>query len=130
MAFTTEGFFEVARESWSEWDLNPWPLPILFRHSDRLSYQAMSWTCSQSQLCTATSISSLCSTLKFHFGLNTCIYVYIYIYIYVYIYILHIYILYVYYIYIYYIYIYILYIYLICVYIYLKTIQKSQKGRA
>ena len=23
MAFTTEGFFEVARESWSEWDLNP-----------------------------------------------------------------------------------------------------------
>ena len=26
MTFTTEGFFEVAIESWSEWDLNPLPL--------------------------------------------------------------------------------------------------------
>ena len=26
MAFTTEGFLEVAIESWSEWDLNPRPL--------------------------------------------------------------------------------------------------------
>ena len=26
MAFTTEGFFEVATESWSEWDFNPLPL--------------------------------------------------------------------------------------------------------
>ena len=26
MAFTTEGFFEVAMESWPEWDLNPRPL--------------------------------------------------------------------------------------------------------
>ena len=24
--FTTEGFFEVAIESWPEWDLNPIPL--------------------------------------------------------------------------------------------------------
>ena len=23
MAFTTDGFFEVAIESWPEWDLNP-----------------------------------------------------------------------------------------------------------
>ena len=26
MIFTTEGFFEVAIESWPEWDLNPQPL--------------------------------------------------------------------------------------------------------
>ena len=26
MAFTTEGFLEVAIESWREWDLNPRPL--------------------------------------------------------------------------------------------------------
>ena len=26
MVFTTEGLFEVARESWPEWDLNPRPL--------------------------------------------------------------------------------------------------------
>ena len=25
MVFTTEGFFEVAKESWPEWDLNPRP---------------------------------------------------------------------------------------------------------
>ena len=28
MVFITEGFFEVAIESWSEWDLNPRPLYI------------------------------------------------------------------------------------------------------
>ena len=26
MVFITEGFFEVAIESWPEWDLNPGPL--------------------------------------------------------------------------------------------------------
>ena len=26
MVFTTEGFFEIAIESWPEWDLNPRPL--------------------------------------------------------------------------------------------------------
>ena len=26
MVFTTEGLFEVAIETWSEWDLNPRPL--------------------------------------------------------------------------------------------------------
>ena len=26
VVFTTEGFFEVAVESWPEWDLNPRPL--------------------------------------------------------------------------------------------------------
>ena len=26
MVFTTERFFEVAIESWTEWDLNPRPL--------------------------------------------------------------------------------------------------------
>ena len=43
MVFTTEGFLEVAIESWPEWDLNPRPL-------------RMSSTRSQSQLCTATPI--------------------------------------------------------------------------
>ena len=28
MVFTAEGFFEVAIESWPEWDLNPRPLNI------------------------------------------------------------------------------------------------------
>ena len=26
MVFTTDGFFEVATKSWSDWDLNPRPL--------------------------------------------------------------------------------------------------------
>ena len=52
MVFITEGFFEVAIESWPEWDLNPRPLNSV------QSYQAMSSTCTQSQLCTATPISS------------------------------------------------------------------------
>ena len=43
--FITEGFFEVAIESWPEWDLNP-----------QQRYQAMSSTRTQSQLCTAIPI--------------------------------------------------------------------------
>ena len=31
MVFTTEGFFEVAIESWSEWDLNSRPLNSIQR---------------------------------------------------------------------------------------------------
>ena len=31
MVFTTEGFFEVAIESWPEWDLNPRPY-IIYIH--------------------------------------------------------------------------------------------------
>ena len=57
LVFTTDGFNEEAIESWHEWDLNPRPL-ILFRCSNRLSYQDMSSTQTQSQLCTATAISS------------------------------------------------------------------------
>ena len=57
MVFTTEGLFEVAIESWPEWDLNPRPL-IPLRRSNRLSYQAMSSTRTQNQLCIATPISS------------------------------------------------------------------------
>ena len=29
MVFTTEGFFEVAIESWPEWDSNPHPLKFI-----------------------------------------------------------------------------------------------------
>ena len=46
MVFTTEGLFEVAIESWPEWDLNPRPMNT-FRRSNRLSYQAMSSTRTQ-----------------------------------------------------------------------------------
>ena len=55
--FTTDGFFEVAIESWPEWDLNPRPL-IPFRRSNQMSYQAISSTRTQSQLFRATPISS------------------------------------------------------------------------
>ena len=42
---------------------------IQFKRSNRLSYQAMSSSHSQSQLCRATPISSLCSVFMFHFSL-------------------------------------------------------------
>ena len=48
------------------WTHDHW---IPFRRSNWLSYQAMSSTRSQSQLCTATPISSLCSVFTFHFSL-------------------------------------------------------------
>ena len=48
-----------------------------FRHSNRLSYQAMSSTCTRSHLCTATPISFFVQ----------CPNIYIYIYISIYIYI-------------------------------------------
>ena len=57
MVFTTEGFFAVVIESWPEWDCSHhhWDL---FRRSNRLSYQAMSSTCTYRKLCTTTPISS------------------------------------------------------------------------
>ena len=57
MVLTTEGFLEAAIESWSEWDSNP-RSPILFRHSNRLSYQAMYVTSTQCSFRTSTPISS------------------------------------------------------------------------
>ena len=48
MLFTTEGLFEIAIESWPEWDLNPQPL-----NSTR----------TQNQLCTTTPISSFVQCL-------------------------------------------------------------------
>ena len=57
MVFTTEGFLEVAIEIWPEWDLNP-RLLNSFRHSNRLRYQAMSSSRTQSQHCTGTPILS------------------------------------------------------------------------
>ena len=47
MVFTTEEFFEAAIESWPEWDWNPQPLKSV----QLMSYQAMSLTLTQSQLC-------------------------------------------------------------------------------
>ena len=65
---TTEGFLEVAIESWPVWDLNRRPLNSV-QTLNRLGYQAMSSTRSHSQFRTATSTSSLCSVFTFHFGL-------------------------------------------------------------
>ena len=47
------------------WTHHHW---IPFRRSNRPNYQAMSPTRTESQLCTATPISSLCSVFTFHFG--------------------------------------------------------------
>ena len=53
MIFTTEKFLEVAIESLPELDLNSQLL-----NSNRLSYQVMSSTRTQNQLCTASPILS------------------------------------------------------------------------
>ena len=63
MVFTAEALFEVAIEYWSEWDLNPRQLNSV--QTNRLSYQAMSSTRTESQLCTATPILSFCSVSNF-----------------------------------------------------------------
>ena len=68
--FTAEGFLEVAIESWPGWDLIPRP-PNPFKRYNRLSYQSMRSTCTQSHFYIATPISSLCSVLTFHF--NHCL---------------------------------------------------------
>ena len=52
--------------AWVAWTHNHW---IPFRSCNRLSYQAMFSTRSQSQLCTATPISSLFPVVTFHIGL-------------------------------------------------------------
>ena len=104
---TTDRFLQVAIGSWPLWDLTPdqW---IPFRRSNRLRYQAMSSSGTQSQLCTASRISSLVH------------YIYIYVYIYI-LYILYIYI---------YIYIryskYTLYIY---IYIYIHKVFKFKMNK-
>ena len=38
MVFTTEGLFEVAIESWPEWDLNPRPLNSVSIYQKNVSY--------------------------------------------------------------------------------------------
>ena len=84
--FTTEGFFQVAIERKvglsGIWTHNQW---ILFRCSNWLSYQAISSTRTQSQLCTATPISLFA---RCHFSLYIYIHVHIILYIW---YILYIY---------------------------------------
>ena len=57
IVFATEGFLQVARKSWYDWDLNPWPNGIWYRRSNQLRHQAMSSTRTRSQLCRATPIS-------------------------------------------------------------------------
>ena len=100
MVCITDRFFEVAIESWPEWDLKPERLNSI-QHSNRLSYQAMSSTCTQSQLSTATPISSFVQChisfwlfIVSHHIYNKYIYIYIYTYTFIYIYIYYMYILY------------------------------------
>ena len=54
MVLTTDGFWEVALESWPGRTSNQLTLS---RHSNEVTYQTMSSTCTQSQLCTATPFS-------------------------------------------------------------------------
>ena len=66
MVFTTEGFLEVARKL-ALVEFEPLTTEDTFRCSNKLNYQAMSSTRTQSQLCTGSPISSLCSVFMFHF---------------------------------------------------------------
>ena len=70
IVFTTERFLEVAIESWPEWDLNARLLNSV-QTLNRLTYQAMSSTRTQSQLCIYHYIyyiyHSLEQLLKSHF---------------------------------------------------------------
>ena len=105
MVFITDRFFEVAIESWPEWDLNPEPLN---------SIQAMSSICTHRQLSTATPTSSFvqCHISFWLFIVSHHIYnIYIYTYIYIY---------YIKYILDTYAFIYI-YIYIICIYLHVYT---------
>ena len=63
--------FEIVIESWHEWvwTQDHW---TSFRGSMGLSYQAMSSTGTQGQLCTATPIWSLCLVFTFHLGHCLC----------------------------------------------------------
>ena len=61
VVLTTEGFFEVAIESWPGWDLNP-------PSYNQLSYQAVSLTRTQSQVCIATPMFHRLFSVRFHFG--------------------------------------------------------------
>ena len=56
--FTIQRFLEVAIKGWPKWDFNTHDHSIPFRRSNRLSYKAMISTRTQSQLCTATPVSS------------------------------------------------------------------------
>ena len=59
MVFTTDNFLEVALESWLKWDL-------AFITSNQLSYQAMSLTCTHSQLFTTIPISFFLFSVRFY----------------------------------------------------------------
>ena len=54
-------FFEVAIESWPEWDLT-----IPLRGSNQLSYQAMSSTRTQNQFCATTLFHRLFSVKEYY----------------------------------------------------------------
>ena len=67
--FATYGLFEVAIESWLEWDLSPRPLSSAqtLRSCNRRSYQAMSSTPLRVNFVQALQFHRLFS-VKFHFG--------------------------------------------------------------
>ena len=66
MVFTNKELFEVATESWPEWDLKSQPLNSIHTLKPT-SYQAMSSTRTQSQLCAAIPISSF---VQYHISIG------------------------------------------------------------
>ena len=127
MVFTTEGFVEVAIESWPQWDLNA-RTQFRLEYPYWLSCQVMRSTRTQSQLCTASPIVSFAQCSDFisaiafvsrhiYYNQNLAQVATLYIYIHIYImYIIYIYIIYICACIYIYIYTYIIYIY-ICMYI-------------
>ena len=79
MVFITEGFFEVAIESWPEWNLNPRPVN---------SVQTLQPTELSGHEFNSHSEPTLYSYI--HIYIYIYIYIHIYIYIYIYIYRCHV----------------------------------------
>ena len=70
MVFTTEGFLEVAIESWPEWDLNQQPLnSVQTPQPTELSRNEFNSLSEPTLHSHSNFISSLCSVFTFHFGL-------------------------------------------------------------
>ena len=83
MVFTTEGFFEVAIESWRGWYLNPRPLNSSFsRIIARVLFGCVSMIYRDQVFRSAICPSKYCFYVIYIY-----IYIYVYIYIYIYIYI-------------------------------------------
>ena len=68
MVFTTEGFFEVAIESWPEWDFNPRP-PTEFRSDAPTDWAIRLWVQLALRASFVQPLQFHCLfSVKFHFG--------------------------------------------------------------